>query len=169
MILSDASIRSQIRGKRIRIDPQPEDWQFQPASVDLTLGSAFLSPYSSVSVQHPTSYLMLPGECVLATTAERIAIPNDLVARVEGKSSWGRKFLMVHSTAGFVDPGFEGTITLELTNLSAVTQSLSVGCAIAQISFERVDQPVTRPYGTPALGSHYQHQSSVTPSALPWS
>lgn len=166
MILSDATIRKQMRQKRIVIEPEPKDWQFQPASVDLTLAGDFLSPYKDHREIHQGYYDIRPGECILASTAERIEVPTDLVGRVEGKSTWGRRFLMIHSTAGFIDPGFRGQITLELTNLSEVSQSLPVGSAIAQISFQWVDQPVTRPYGTPALGSHYQDQSGVTPSAI---
>lgn len=169
MILSDATIRKQLREGRIVIEPGPQDWQFQPASVDLTLSNVFLSPYDEpdrrVIQDHWT---ILPGECVLASTVERIMVPTDLVARVEGKSSWGRRFLQVHSTAGFIDPGFAGQITLELTNLSAVSMGLPVGGPIAQVSFQWVDQPVVRPYGTPALGNHYQGQVGVTASALPW-
>lgn len=168
MILSDATIRKQIKQGRIVIEPHPQDWQLQPASVDLTLGGDFLSPYEDTPVHHGGYYTILPGECMLATTTERICVPNDLVARVEGKSSWGRRFIMVHSTAGFIDPGFAGTITLELTNLSKVSQPLPVGSPIAQISFQWVDQPVVRPYGTPSLRSHYQNQEGVTPSAVPW-
>lgn len=168
MILSDASIRKQMYEKRIIIDPEPKDHQLQPASVDLTLGTEFLSPYDNRVVEHREYYSILPGECILATTAEYLQLPDDLVGRIEGKSSWGRKFIIVHSTAGYVDPGFRGSITLELTNLSRVIQSLPVGESIAQISFEWVDQPVTRPYGSPDLQSHYQDQDGVTPSALPW-
>lgn len=168
MILSDATIRRQMREKRIVIEPWPQDWQLQPASVDLTLSPEFLSPYEDTVKVHRESYTILPGECILASTLEHIEVPDDLVARVEGKSSWGRKFIIVHATAGFIDPGFRGQITLELTNLSRVIQTLPVGSAIAQVSFEWVDQPVTRPYGSAALNSHYQDQSGVTASAQPW-
>jgi dCTP deaminase len=158
-----------MRQKRIVIEPEPKDWQLQPASVDLTLGSDFLSPYENGHVRHKEYYTILPGECILATTVERIEVPDDLVARVEGKSSWGRKFIIVHATAGYIDPGFRGNITLELTNLSRTLVSLPVGSPIIQVSFQWVDQPVIRPYGTPALGSHYQDQDGVTGSVLPWS
>lgn len=168
MILSDGTIRKQLRDEHLFIDPPPEDWQLQPASVDLTLDSRFMSPYDEIETLADKTYVLLPGDCVLASTEQWIEIPDDLVARVEGKSSWGRKFLMVHSTAGFIDPGFKGRVTLELTNLSRVSQMLTVGRAIAQISFQYVDQPVVRPYGTPALRSHYQFQESVTPSAERW-
>lgn len=167
MILSDTTIRQQLRDKHLVIDPAPADVQIQPASVDLTLGRGFLCPYGGPEVDQDR-YLLGPGDCILATTMEYIEIPDYLVARVEGKSSWGRKFLMVHATAGFIDPGFAGQVTLELTNLSKVSHLLLVGAAIAQISFQMVDQPVARGYGTAALNNHYQDQVGVTPSALPW-
>lgn len=168
MILSDATIRKQMREKRIVIRPEPQDWQLQPASVDLTLGSEFMSPYEDKIRTNREHYTILPGECILATTEEWIEVPNDLVGRIEGKSSWGRRFILVHATAGYVDPGFKGNITLELVNLSRVIQTLPVGAAISQISFQWVDQPVVRPYGSPHLHSHYQDQLGVAPSALPW-
>lgn len=168
MILSDTSIRLALRNRVITIKPPPQDWQIQPASVDLTLGPDFLSPYENDPRHYPGSYTILPGECVLGTTVERIEMSPGIVGRVEGKSSWGRRFLMIHSTAGFIDPGFQGTITLELVNLSQVSQVLLVGDPIAQISFQRLDRPAERPYGHPDLKNHYQGQSSVTPSAMPW-
>lgn len=168
MILSDISIRQQLDLGHIVIDPPPQDWQIQPASVELRLAPDFLSPYENESVRHSDYYTILPGECMLGTTVERIELPPGIVGRVEGKSSWGRRFLMVHATAGFIDPGFSGTITLELKNLSRVSQSLPVGSPIAQISFQRMDTPAERPYGHPDLRSHYQGQAGVTPSAIPW-
>ncbi len=167
MILSDISIHDQIQKGRLLISPEPADEQFQPTSIDLTLDREFQSPYADEPV-YQDRYLLGPGECVLATTQEYVQIPDDIVARVEGKSSWGRKFLLAHSTAGYVDPGFCGTITLELVNLSAVSQIVATGDRIAQMSFHWVDQPVARPYGAPGLGSHYQHQAGVTASAEPW-
>lgn len=168
MILSDFSIWQQLDLGRIVIEPTPADWQVQAASVDLTLGADFLSPYENDPVHYPGAYTILPGECVLGTTVERIELPDDLVGRVEGKSSWGRRFLMIHSTAGFIDPGFRGNITLEFVNLSKVSQVLPIGAPIAQISFQRLDSPAARPYGSNGVNSHYQDQVSVTPSAMPW-
>lgn len=168
MICSDKTIRKQMVKGRIVIDPDPYDWQLQPASVDLTLADQWLSPYTDGEPLRQGRYLLGPGECILARTTETITIPDDMVARVEGKSSWGRKFLMVHSTAGFIDPGFHGTITLELVNLSAVSQMVMAGDSVVQISFSWVDHPVERPYGSPGLGSHYQDQHDVTPSVMPW-
>lgn len=168
MILSDHSIELALRNGVIVIDPPPQDWQIQPASVELTLAADFFSPYENEPVHYPGAYTILPGECVLGTTAERIELSAGIVGRVEGKSSWGRRFLMIHSTAGFVDPGFKGTITLELVNLSRVSQILPVGSPIAQVSFQYTDQPVRRPYGSEGLHSHYQNQDGVTPSAIAW-
>jgi dCTP deaminase len=170
MILSDSSIRAELEMANggIVIDPSPQDWQIQPASVELTLAADFFSPYESEPVHHLGAYTILPGECVLGTTVERVELHPGIVGRVEGKSSWGRRFLMIHSTAGFIDPGFKGTITLELVNLSKVSQILPVGSPIAQISFQYTDRPVARPYGSEGLNSHYQGQTGVTPSAIPW-
>lgn len=168
MILSDRSIRAMLKNGSIIIDPPPADQQIQPASVDLMLGGDFLSPYEdyAFSIEPRCYYSMIPGECVLASTNERLEIPASVVARVEGKSSWGRRFLQVHSTAGFIDPGFRGNITLELSNLSKTTISLCVGEPIAQLSFQWTDHTVERPYGSLGLNSHYQDQRSVQPSAL---
>jgi dCTP deaminase len=167
MILSDKTLRKMMFKGAIVIDPEPEDWQIQPASIDLTVGRGFMSPYNDIVVDQDY-YLLGAGECLLGTTAQYIEVPDDMVARVEGKSSWGRKFLQVHATAGYIDPGFAGNVTLELTNLANVSHMITVGEAIAQISFEWVDQPVTRPYGSDGLNSHYQNQDGVTRSATPW-
>lgn len=168
MILSDITIADALARGEIVIDPPPEPWQFQPASIELTLANEFMSPYEEQLVHHNGFYTILPGECILARTEQKITLDSRTVGRVEGKSSWGRRFLMIHSTAGFIDPGFSGSLTLELVNLSRVSQCLPVGEAIAQISFQWTNRPVTRPYGTPGLGSHYQFQSQVKPSAIPW-
>ena len=165
MMLSDNSITRCLEDGVLVIDPAPGANQVQPASVDLMLGDEFMSPYAGEVMKFPDVYTVTPGECVLATTRERIHLPDTIVGRVEGKSTFGRKFLMVHSTAGFIDPGFQGQITLELKNLSAVNILLYVGKPIAQISFEWTDTPVLRPYGTPGLGSHYQDQRGVVGAA----
>lgn len=162
-MLSDGTIQGLLDSHRLRIEPVPEDCALQPASVDLRLGDQFMSVPFYHAVTYDRQFVLRPGECALATTVEEITLPANVVARVEGKSSWGRRFLMVHSTAGFVDPGFHGTITLELKNLSEVNITLPVGCYIAQISFEYTDKSVLRPYGDTRLHSHYQGQSTVTP------
>jgi dCTP deaminase len=101
---------------------------------------------------------------VLAATVERLALPDDVVARLEGKSSLGRLGLLIHSTAGYIDPGWEGTITLELSNVANLPMVLTPGMAIGQVSFMFMTTPVDRPYGSPELGSRYQGQSDPTPS-----
>lgn len=160
MMLSDATIRGLVEAKLLVIEPPPPDGAYQPASVDLCLGDSFINLHKA---RHSDNELRLrPGGCALGTTFEYLSLPGDLVARVEGKSSWGRRFLMVHSTAGFIDPGFCGQITLELKNLSPHPISISVGERIAQISFQRLDRVADRPYGSPGLGSHYQHQVGAT-------
>lgn len=170
-MLSDISLREYLDTAKIKIDPQPCDAAIQPASVDLRLGYDFIviGRWSEFHrVLDPTASITLrPGACVLGTTMERIEVPRDLVARVEGKSTWGRQYLMVHSTAGFIDPGFEGQITLELKNLSPRKIRLVPGVPIAQISFDRLDRPAARPYGSEGLDSHYQWQRGAT-SARIW-
>lgn len=158
-MLSDATIRELLRSGRLSIFPIPPDEAFQPASVDLRLGQEFIT-----AGQYEANHVLVlsPGDCVLGTTVEEVAIPEDIVARVEGKSTWGRKFLQVHATAGYIDPGFGGHITLELTNLSRDTLILAAGEPIAQISFDALDRPAERPYGSPGLGSRYQGQVGVT-------
>ncbi len=173
-MLCDNSILGLCERGQIGIDPLPPEWAFQPASVDLTLGGQFrrlnakpTGGYQELNLLPGDEIWLDPNECVLACTVERITLPDYLVARVEGKSTWGRHFLMVHSTAGFIDPGFHGQITLELKNLSPFPLRLPVGCFIAQISFSWLDSPATRPYGSPGLGSHYQGQTGATPPAAP--
>lgn len=162
-MLSDRAIREQLRFGDLKIDPHPADSAFQPASVDLLLSGDFLSPYSDDHHHVDGHYYPIqPGECMLGSTVERITVPDFLVARVEGKSSFGRRFLMVHSTAGFIDPGFQGTITLELHNLSKKPIALRIGEPIAQVSFEFLDQPAERPYGHEGLHSRYQGQTGAT-------
>jgi len=180
MILSDRTIKEQMRGGRIRIEPfDPDD--IQPSSVDLHLGDKFqvfrnsrypyidpsrhqdgLTELVEASAEAP--FVLHPGEFVLGATVERIVLPDDIVARLEGKSSLGRLGLLIHSTAGYVDPGWEGTLTLELSNVANLPIVLTPGMPIGQISFFRMTTPVERPYGTPGLGSRYQGQIEPTPS-----
>lgn len=169
MIFSDVSIRDAIEKDWIGVDPMPADRMFQPASIDLLLSGDFVEPYSEKVITAEKYYTLVPGECMLASTIERISLRPWVVARVEGKSSWGRRFLMVHSTAGFIDPGFTGRITLELVNLSQCPILLTVGEPICQISFAHMDTAARRPYGHPEVGSHYQDQPGTVASALPWS
>lgn len=190
-MLSDQLIRQRLRQPQghpsgrfdshndIVIHPYPEDAQIQPASLDLRLGVGFHVKREKASFANesftslrfdvgaedlPASeeYTLVRGEFLLATTFEYIEMPDDLVARVEGKSSLGRQGLMVHVTAGFIDPGFKGNITLEMYNLSPMPFVLKAGMKICQLSFSRVEGRVLRPYGHPELGSKYQGQQGVT-------
>jgi dCTP deaminase len=139
----------------------------QPASIDLTLGKEFIANGVKHVLDKGESYALAPGEFILTTTFETVYVPNGYAARVEGRSSWGRKGLLVHATAGFVDPGFRGTITLELKNLTQTeTLRLPVGERLCQITYLRCVSRSEQPYGSPQLGSHYQGQSGATPSVL---
>lgn len=180
MVLSDRSIKEAMMTGRIRIEPSdPED--IQPSSVDLHLGSKFQVfrnsryPYIDPSREQAglmelveataeEPFVLHPGEFVLGATLERVVLPSDIVARLEGKSSLGRLGLLIHSTAGYIDPGWEGTLTLELSNVANLPVVLTPGMAIGQISFMQLSTPVDRPYGTPGLGSRYQGQTDPTPS-----
>ncbi len=179
-VLSDGTIRRLVAEGRIRIDPW-DDAMVQPASVDLRLGDSFrvfhnfrvpaidlADPPTNltehVALEEGTSFVIHPGEFVLGRTLEWVELPDDIVARIEGKSSLGRLGLIVHATAGFCDPGWKGTLTLELNNLTRVPIILHPGLLIAQLSFMTLDAPALRPYGSAALGSHYQGQVAATES-----
>lgn len=144
-----------------------QDWQVQPASLDVRLANEFIGhPSGEISrVTARTGYTLLPGECVLGCLVERVCIPDNVVARIEGKSSWARRFLTVHS-AGFIDPGFTGDITLELKNDGQEVLQLIPGHVIAQMSFQWLVAPAGRPYGSTGLRSHYQGQRGPTTSWL---
>ncbi len=181
MILSDGTIRRLLAEQRIRIEPLEES-HVQPASVDVRLGDSFLTfqrhtttdidPWqvsetlmAPVSVDHGHPFILHPGEFVLGTTLERLTLPDDIVARIEGKSSLGRLGLLIHATAGFVDPGWSnGQITLELSNVAPLPIRLWPGMKIAQLSFMQMDAPAEHPYGHPSLGSKYQGQSGPVAS-----
>ena len=179
-VLSDGTIRRLVADGRVVIDPWDPD-MVQPASVDLRLGDSFrvfhnhLAPAIDLDrpPEHLTelividpdkSFVIHPGEFVLGATLERVQLPDDVVARIEGKSSLGRLGLIVHATAGFVDPGIAGTLTLEITNLTRIPIILWPGKPIAQLSFMALDRPAERPYGHPELGSHYHGQVAATES-----
>ena len=158
MMLSDVDIEESILSGRLVIDPY-DPTALQPASLDMRLGEGFSVPGTGSEGR-----LWLPtGRLVLGHTLEYVKIPDDLAARVEGKSTWGRRGLQVHLTAGFIDPGFQGQITLELLNVSGHTLFLKPGSPIAQLSFHRLTSSARRPYGSPELGSHYQDQRGATP------
>ena len=117
-------------------------------------------------IPDPAPYVLEPGEFILANTIENVELPADVVARLEGKSSLGRLGLMVHATAGYVDPGFKGQLTLEISNVARARISIFYGMKIGQISFLRLTTPAENPYGSGTLGSKYQGQLGPTPSRL---
>ena len=181
-VLSDRDIRAKIDADEVVIKPyDPQD--LQPSSVDLHLDRRFRvfrnNRYPYIDVRHPQPdltelvsiadeepFILHPGEFVLGQTLEWVELPVDLVARLEGKSSLGRLGLLIHSTAGYVDPGWKGNLTLELSNVANLPIALYYGMKIGQISFFQMSSPVDRPYGSPDLGSKYQGQSEPTASAF---
>jgi dCTP deaminase len=179
-VLSDGTIRRLVDEGRLRIEPW-DPGLVQPASVDLLLGGSFRVFHNHrtaaidlrdpptnltelIEISDDEAFVIHPGEFVLGVTREWVSLPDDIVARIEGKSSIGRLGLIVHATAGFVDPGFAGTLTLEITNLTRVPIKLWPGLPIAQLSFMGLDQAAERPYGHPDLGSHYHGQVEATES-----
>jgi dCTP deaminase len=180
MILSDGDIRGEIAAGRIEIDPF-DDTCVQPSSVDLHVDDRFRVfantryPFIDVRREMPDltelvevdegePFILHPGEFVLGATAERVRLPNDLVARLEGKSSLGRLGLLIHSTAGYVDPGWDGYLTLELSNVANLPITIYPGMRIGQISFFRLSTPAETPYGAAARNSKYQGQRGPTAS-----
>jgi len=163
-MFSDRTIRVMLEKGEIVITPTPEPYSIsmQPASVELRLGNQMIRrgrmKDQSILVEEGERITIVPGACFLARTVEWIELPDNIYGRVEGKSTWGRKFLQVHSTAGFIDPGFKGTLTLELKNEGEQPIFLTPTVRICQISFGWMDCQVERPYGHPDLRSHYQGQ-----------
>jgi dCTP deaminase len=180
MILSDRDILAEIESGRIAIDPL-ERACVQPSSVDLHLGNQLMlfrnshRPYIDVrqpvdelmelqEVPYGESFAVHPLEVILASTYEAVTLPHDLVARLEGKSSLARLGLQVHATAGFVDPGWTGRLTLELSNVTKFPILIYPGMKVVQISFMRMSSPVLVPYGSQSLHSKYHGESGPTPS-----
>lgn len=180
MILSDRTIREEIERGRIEIDPFDETC-IQPSSVDLHVDRTFRVfhnaryPYIDVrkeqadltelvEVLDGEPFILHPGEFVLGSTLERVRLPDDLVARLEGKSSLGRLGLLIHSTAGYVDPGWDGFLTLELSNVANLPITIYPEMKIGQISFFRLSTPADKPYGSEGAGSKYQGQRGPTAS-----
>ena len=180
MILSDGTIREALASGRIGVDPLDED-AIQPSSVDIRLHPAFrvfanhryraIDPKAAqpgltdrVEVGDDEPFVLHPGEFVLGSTLERITLADDVVARLEGKSSLARLGLVIHSTAGFIDAGFSGDVTLELSNVATLPILLYPRMRIAQLAFFPLDKPAERPYGSEGLGSKYQGQSGPTAS-----
>ncbi|MBI4298250.1 MAG: dCTP deaminase [Chloroflexi bacterium] len=182
MVLSDHTIKEELARGRIVIQPFDPSC-IQPASVDVHLDRKLLvfrnsrRPYidvrqdisdlnEMVEIENETPFILHPGEFVLASTLEYIAIPENIVARLEGKSSLGRIGLLIHSTAGYVDPGWKGHLTLELSNVANLPVTLYYGMKIGQISFLMLTTPAENLYGSPALGSKYQGQTEPTASRM---
>jgi dCTP deaminase len=180
VILSDRDLRTEISAGRIIIEPFDESC-VQPSSIDVKVSNLFrvfrnhtaavldvkqdLTGLTElVEVPDGEAFMLHPGEFALGSTLERVAVPNDLVARVEGKSSLGRLGLVIHSTAGFIDAGFDGHVTLELTNIATLPITLYPGMKIGQVSFMHMTTPAEQPYGKGARGSKYQGQRGPTPS-----
>lgn len=163
MVLSDNDIKKHMELGQIRINPLDEE-DIQPCSIDLHLGNSFCTINPDAKPITSTSYSLEPGAFVLATTKEYVSLSDSILGRLEGKSSIARLGLIIHTTAGFIDPGFEGEITLEIVNLSGRSYKLEAGQPIAQICFEELSSPCLRPYGSSGLGSHYQGQTGATES-----
>ena len=180
MLLSDRDIRSQLDAGRVRLDPFDANL-IQPSSIDVRLDRYFrlfdnhLYPHIDPAVDQPDltrlvevdpddAFILHPHEFVLASTLEAVTLPDDIAARVEGKSSLGRLGLLTHATAGFVDPGFTGHVTLELSNVATLPIKLWPGMKIGQLCFFQLSSPAEFPYGSGERGSHYQGQRGPTAS-----
>jgi dCTP deaminase len=180
MVLADRTIARLLAEGRIEIEPYDEEL-LQPSSVDVRVDRYFRVFHNNrypfidvreeqedltelVEVEGDTPFVLHPGEFVLGSTLERVRLPDDLVARLEGKSSLGRLGLLIHSTAGFIDPGWDGHVTLELSNVANLPVTIYPGMKIGQISFVQLSEPAAKPYGSGELGSKYQGQRGPTPS-----
>ncbi|NYF98647.1 dCTP deaminase [Janibacter cremeus] len=180
MLLSDRDIRAEIDGGRVVLDPWDPD-MVQPSSIDVRMDKWFrlfdnhkypvIDPAQDqsdltrlIEVDSTEGFVLHPGEFVLGSTLEAVTLPDDLAARVEGKSSLGRLGLLTHATAGFVDPGFSGHVTLELSNVATLPIRLWPGMKVGQLCFFRLSSPAENPYGSAIHGSHYQGQRGPTAS-----
>jgi dCTP deaminase len=181
VVLSDRTIKELVEAGRIEIDPY-DPARVQPSSVDLRLGDrirVFTNTHRRsvvdlrqasedltelVALEPGKPFILHPHEFVLGITEERVGLPDDVVGRIEGKSSLGRLGLLIHSTAGFVDPGWRGRLTLELANILNLPITLYAGMPVAQISFMRLSTPAERPYGSAQLRSKYWGDTEPTPS-----
>ncbi len=180
MLLSDKGIRAEIDAGRVRVDPYDPS-MVQPSSIDVRLDRYFRVfenhryPHIDPAVEQPDltrliesaaeePFILHPGEFVLASTYEVITLPEDIASRLEGKSSLGRLGLLTHSTAGFIDPGFSGHVTLELSNVATLPMKLWPGMKIGQLCMFRLSSPAEYPYGSARYGSRYQGQRGPTPS-----
>ena len=180
MLLSDRDIRAQIEAERVRLEPFDAS-MVQPASVDVRIDRFFrvfdnhkyamIDPATEqaeltreIAVDPEEAYMLHPGEFVLASTYEQITLPDDIAARLEGKSSLGRLGLLTHSTAGFIDPGFQGHITLELSNMATLPVALWPGMKIGQLCFFKLSSAAEHPYGSEGNLNRYLGQRGPTPS-----
>src|SRR5436305_11515185 len=180
MVLSDRTIATLIAEGRIGIDPYDASL-LQPSSVDVRVDRYFRvfhnARYPFIDVREPQEeltelvevngerpFILHPGEFVLGSTLERVRLPDDLVARLEGKSSLGRLGLLIHSTAGFIDPGWDGHVTLELSNVANLPITIYYAMKIRQLSFMELTEAAEAPYGSDGIGSKYQGQQGPTPS-----
>lgn len=180
MLLSDKDIRTEIDAGRVRIDPF-DPTMIQPSSIDVRLDRFFRVfenhryPHIDPSIEQPDltrqieplgdePFILHPGEFALASSYEVVSLPEDIASRLEGKSSLGRLGLLTHSTAGFIDPGFSGHVTLELSNMATLPMKLWPGMKIGQLCMFRLTSPAERPYGADGVGSRYQNQRGPTPS-----
>lgn len=180
MLLSDRDIRREIAQGRVHVDPFDTD-MVQPSSIDVRLDRLFRVfenhkyPFIDPATEQPeltrmvetsadAPFILHPGEFVLASTYEVMTLPDDIAGRLEGKSSLGRLGLLTHSTAGFIDPGFSGHVTLELSNVATLPIKLWPGMKIGQLCLFRLESPAEHPYGSDVYGSRYQGQRGPTPS-----
>ena len=180
VLLSDRDIKAEIDGGRVRLEPYDEA-MVQPSSIDVRLDKffrlfdnhkyPFIDPAEDqpdltrlIEVEEDEPFILHPGEFVLGSSFEVVTLPDDLAARLEGKSSLGRLGLVTHSTAGFVDPGFSGHVTLELSNVATLPIKLWPGMKVGQLCFFRLSSPAENPYGSAKYGSRYQGQRGPTAS-----
>jgi dCTP deaminase len=180
VLLSDRDILAELDAGRVQLDPLTRD-MIQPSSIDVRLDKFFrvfdnhkyphIDPAADqseltreVEVGNDETFVLHPGEFVLGSTYELVGLPDDIAARLEGKSSLGRLGLLTHSTAGFIDPGFNGHVTLELANVATLPIKLYPGMKIGQLCFFRLSSPAENPYGSSIYGSRYQGQRGPTPS-----
>lgn len=184
MLLSDRDIRAELESGHVGLDPYNPD-MVQPASIDVRLDRYFRVfenhryPHIDPAAEQPgltrliettgdEPFVLHPGEFVLASTHERITLPDDVASRLEGRSSLGRLGLLTHSTAGWIDPGFTGHVTLELSNTATLPIKLWPGMKIGQLCLFRLSSRAEYPYGSTAYGSRYQDQRGPTPSRSFW-
>jgi len=180
MLLSDRDIRDAIESGVVKLEPY-DPAMVQPSSIDVRLDRFFRVfenhryPHIDPAVEQPDltrlvepegddPFILHPGEFALGSTFEVVSLPDDIASRLEGKSSLGRLGLLTHSTAGFIDPGFSGHVTLELSNVATLPIKLWPGMKIGQLCLFRLSSPAEHPYGSAVYGSRYQGQRGPTPS-----